>query len=438
MFRFPSFRSILISADKNNKVVRKRNRIYVVSSLSLLNVAMIEKQYFGFVWPLSADRKQMPEGLLDRVNLLQKEGFTVFKIQLFYQADPDFSLSTCQQELVRFFSIHFSGRVPAISIAVQPPVSENLLEAELWCVPATADCRFDTFNGLPFVEITHENICEMWSSGLTADYLSVPNGIHPVQEAAKACFEKVSELLHHTGYSYDNIFRQWNYVGHILKLSSIADKTVQNYQLFNEIRAVYYQNKQDRSQYPAATGIGMDYAGIGIDFVAVKDLSGQTGRDMPMKSPVQKDAYRYQNEVLVGESLLFTSSDHTAKQAPLFERGRCFLTEKDGRNTALAMISGTASIRGEETVNQNDLVRQTENTLRFIDELAQESALQDIRYQRARMYLKPGQNVEKAVRIFQDRYPAGCLCTVVQAEVCRENLLVEIETDLKATRTMQA
>lgn len=366
---------------------------------------------------------------------LTQQGLTVFKVQLFLKVVPISSLYSVQQEMIEAFATRFPKRIPAVSIAVQPPVSGALMDAELWCVPADTDCRFDKHGGLPFVEIEHAYLRELWSSGFTADYRPAPNGIHPVQEAAKACFDKVSDLLCRTGYSYDDIFRQWNYIGHILELSSIADKTVQNYQLFNEIRSIYYQNKQNRSQYPAATGIGMAYAGISIDFVALKSLSGKATGDIAMKSPVQKDAYRYQSDVLVGDSLLSPSAcGNTVKQTPLFERGRCFLNRQNGTTTALAMISGTASIRGEETVDQNDLAQQTRNTLHFIDELTQETALQDIRYRRARMYLKPGQPIEEALRIFQAHYPADCLCTTVEAEICRENLLVEIEADLTSTR----
>ncbi|MDE6494597.1 MAG: hypothetical protein K2O66_03060 [Bacteroidales bacterium] len=387
---------------------------------------MTQKQYHAYISLPQADFDTAVEGLVDRIENLCREGRQVFKVQCFFRQLPR-SLAHAQKHIAGAIHQRMPEKVPAIGLAVQAPLADALCCAEIWSVASSASCRFDTWQGLPFVEIERNGISELWSSGLNADYRPAQNGIHPVQEAAVNCFEQVSSLLKHKGYSFDSLFRQWNYIGHILDLSSAEGKILQNYQIFNDIRAVYYQNKQDRSQYPAATGIGMNYPGICIDFVAVK--TDAACGNLAMKSPVQKDAYRYQSRSLVGESLFDTpSGGEEAKKAPLFERGRYL---KNGNTAVFAMVSGTASIRGEETVDQNNLEQQTRNTLGFIDELVREADLHEVlSFCRARMYVKPGQPGKKANGIFTAHYPAGCVCTAVEAHICRNDLLMEIEADL--------
>ncbi|MDE7337726.1 MAG: hypothetical protein K2M92_00380, partial [Bacteroidales bacterium] len=182
------------------------------------------------------------------------------------------------------------------------------------------------------------------------------------------------------------------------------------------------------SQYPAATGIGMDYEGICIDAVIVDDTAAtkeKSPRNTALRSPVQTDAFRYEQAYLVG-------NEEIDKKAPLFERGRCLILSEtpEGNGTrAVGMVSGTASIKGQDTVDKGDVVKQLQNTLRFIDDLANTMQEKDLRFDRARLYVKPHENTENLSEIFRLHYPQASCLSIVEADVCRPDLLVEIEAD---------
>ena len=365
---------------------------------------MTPKLYHAYFSKPGTALAQAEAGLLACLQSLKARKLTPIKVYVALAEIPAEGLAMYQKHLIQLTGKALPQQTPALTAVVQPPIDKSPLLAEIWCVQESENCRFLSVEDLPHVLITQNGITELWSSGFVA-------------ASAETSFEKLSALLERFGFTYDDIFRQWNYVGNILEENVVNGKNIQNYQYFNDIRAVYYQRKQNREQYPAATGIGMDCPGICMDFVAVKSDS-DTVRNLPIRSAVQKDAYRYQDNVLVGESVVLA-----AKNAPLFERGRCLLSQNGG----IAMISGTASIKGEETVDTGHIQKQTLNTVQFIGDLLE--TMPAARCRRARLYVKRGQNPDEAVRIFRQAYPQDCVCTAVFADVCRNNLLIEIETD---------
>lgn len=368
---------------------------------------MVQKQYHAYSCKADMTFEQAAEGLLAFLAGLRENGLTPVKVHVATRKNTDKGPKRLQAEFTRILKRDFVGEVPALTVVTQPPADRSPLLAETWSVREQEKdcCRFLTAGNLPHVVIGKDGITELWTSGIVAG-------------SPEEAFESLSRLLDGLHFSFDDIFRQWNYVGNILEEKSVNGKTIQNYQHFNDIRAIYYQRKHDRSQFPAATGIGMDNEGVCIDLVAIRIDEASGCRNLPMKSPVQKDAYRYQEKVLVGESDVLP-----VKNAPLFERGRRL---KDSGHS-VAMISGTASIQGEETVDLDDIERQTRNTLRFIEELTGNAPEETCR--RARLYIKSGMDPEKAVAVFKAACPASCACTAVFADVCRDNLLVEIESD---------
>jgi hypothetical protein len=84
--------------------------------------------------------------------------------------------------------------------------------------------------------------------------------------------------------SLNNVVRQWNYIGEILKV----ERGFQNYQIFNEVRSEYYEKYRTISSFPAATGKGMKYGGVFLDFCAVK--SDEDLRIMAVNNPNQVNA----------------------------------------------------------------------------------------------------------------------------------------------------
>lgn len=105
----------------------------------------------------------------------------------------------------------------------------------------------------------------------------------------------------------------------------------------------------------AATGIGTQYGGVQIDFNAVKgniDI-------VPLDNDWQRAAHDYSDDVLISHRT------DTEKETPKFERGK-LLTDQ---SLEMIYISGTAAIRGEESIMDGNVLSQTEITLENIQHL---------------------------------------------------------------------
>jgi hypothetical protein len=181
---------------------------------------------------------------------------------------------------------------------------------------------------------------------------------------------------------------------------------------------VYGSSFKDKG-YPAATGIGMNVGGIIIEFIAIQSSGLVTS---PIDNPVQVAAHTYSNKVLVGEECVL-------KTTPKFERAR-FL-ELFGKK--IIFISGTASIRGEQTVGQGNPTEQAEVTINNIKQLYSDKVLSQIstgnlvpKYGHARIYISNRKDYTEIRRTFK-RHFGNLPVVYIVADICRKDLLVEIE-----------
>jgi enamine deaminase RidA (YjgF/YER057c/UK114 family) len=167
----------------------------------------------------------------------------------------------------------------------------------------------------------------------------------------------------------------------------------------------------------------MDHGSVTIDFCAVR--KNDSVRIAGLNNPNQTNAYDYGQDVLIGSPL----KENEPKKAPLFERAEYIGTPDKG----LVFISGTASITNEKTIGLNDIVTQTIVTLNNISDLTSDENLKSIdvtayekNYTYFRVYVKDMKQLNTVRRIYETQYkkiPA----LYVKADICRENLLVEIE-----------
>lgn len=234
-------------------------------------------------------------------------------------------------------------------------------------------------------------------------------------------FNQITQILDREGLGFKDLIRQWNYIGGILDQRMEAKGLTQNYQEFNEVRRHWYKNHSLDSDFPAATGIGANDQGINLEVIA-----GRVGKDyqlLSLKNPYQLDAHQYSENQLIG---------HGVKATPLFERGKIVYHKNQGH----IWVSGTAAIRGEESV-EGSVVDQTRITCENIDNLIQEdnlirSGLQAAKYQTfplyIRGYVKYGSDGPLVKEFIDKRYP-GAISHILEADVCREELLVEIEAE---------
>jgi len=99
-------------------------------------------------------------------------------------------------------------------------------------------------------------------------------------------------------------------------------------------------------------------------------------------------------------------------------------------NFKILYISGTAAIRGESSVFDDDIADQIYITIENIENLLSSAnfpegyTLRDI--QMCRIYVKNRSQMEVVDRYFNENFP-GLKSSLVCAEICRDELLLEIE-----------
>lgn len=245
----------------------------------------------------------------------------------------------------------------------------------------------------------------------------------PASVFADTAFKKVNKILNKENLKFDHLVRQWNYIQRILDKEEKDGLVRQNYQEFNEVRADWYGKKNLTENFPAATGIGTQGGGIIIEGVAAE--LGSRFKKYSLRSPVQNDAHKYSESQLVGTKV---------ESAPLFERGTMVFGEGKGH----IWVSGTASIRGEDSVN-GDITEQTTITCENIDQLVdienlKSSGLAEADYEIEPAYVRAYvRNIEDGplVQDFLDKRYSKAVIHVLRADVCREELLVEIEAEFR-------
>ena len=90
-------------------------------------------------------------------------------------------------------------------------------------------------------------------------------------------------------------------------------------------------------------------------------------------------------------------------------------------------MSGTASIVGSESVHPGDLTAQVEETLRNLDEVVAGGLARNARLTPIKVYLRRAEDLAELKAALEQRWDLEREVLVLEADVCREDLLVEIE-----------
>lgn len=207
---------------------------------------------------------------------------------------------------------------------------------------------------------------------------------------------------------YPHIVRMWNYVPRIHERTSDVDR----YMLFCQGRAEAFASVYGDgfpSRLPAASGVGCPGDALVMHALASRDPVRH------VENPRQVSAYRY--------------PERYGPRSPSFARGTVTL----GAGGGTLYVSGTAAIVGHESVFPGDPRRQTEETMRNIEAVLDAAGTPGrgeplgLRLGSLRVYVR---FPEQAGDVREALQRAGCATvpTVwLQGEICREELLVEIE-----------
>jgi enamine deaminase RidA (YjgF/YER057c/UK114 family) len=230
-------------------------------------------------------------------------------------------------------------------------------------------------------------------------------GPFALQHATEDAYRRLFSLLDSLGYPH--LWRAWNYLADI----NVETNGLERYRQFNIGRhdAFVASHRLARGNVPAACALGTSDGPLSIAF-----LAGRVA-PVPLENPRQISAYNYPATY--------------GPRSPTFSRA--VLVHPPGRE--LLLISGTASIVGHQTMHVGDVEGQTRETLANIEALLGSASERSLTtpYRLSELHLRayirhPADLV--AVRAIVDELAAPAVPVIyVRADVCRADLLVEIE-----------
>lgn len=232
----------------------------------------------------------------------------------------------------------------------------------------------------------------------------------PLQQATESAYRQVFSLLETLGYPY--LFRFWNYIADI----NIHSFGLERYCQFNLGRqdAFLAHGREVTGNVPAACalGFGQDKAAQGTLTIAFL-----AGRVMPrsVENPRQISAYQYPEQ--------YGPRSPTFSRASLVRLG----------NDEVLFISGTASIVGHDTLHPTDVVAQTRETMVNIEAVLgqanhQASHVQfDLATLAYKVYIRKASDMGRIRAELSRIIGSPPNAIYLQADVCRQDLLLEIE-----------
>lgn len=295
---------------------------------------------------------------------------------------------------------YYGDYEPTLSYVSQPPLNAPLLLEVHSYIPDEDDqITYHHYQGIPYVVLENSAGRFLFAGGFQGDVLHFS-----IEAQSIESFRLLGEVMRKEGFPLNHIIRQWNYIERI----TAFDGSDQHYQAFNNIRSEFYSKTEWTNGYPAATGIGANVGGILID-VDAATFKSPDAFATPIDNKLQVAAHSYSKAVL--------GTAHQKKTTPKFERAKSITI---GDRT-LIYISGTAAIRGEESLIGVGIERQLCVTMENIEELIGDAQLKILR-----VYLKCKSDYEVAMRLM-DSYGLDIPISYMWADVCRDELLIEIE-----------
>jgi enamine deaminase RidA (YjgF/YER057c/UK114 family) len=277
------------------------------------------------------------------------------------------------------------------------------------------------------------DVCELWSTGETVRsgrrgalrYRATSEllfGCISIAESAlaAAAASRGSTSLHEATLSayremlaalqaarYPHLVRVWNYLGQI----NTETHGLERYRQFNSARALAFaaSGHEGPGYVPAACALGTRTA----DQLVLYFLASRA-RPLFIENPRQVSAYHYPRDY--------------GPRSPLFARAAVLRTERG----ATLFISGTASIVGHRTVHAGDAAAQTRETLTNIQAVIAEANLrQRERFTLAgltlKVYVRRAADLPVIQRELRPLLGPAARVIYLEADICRQDLLVEIE-----------
>jgi chorismate lyase / 3-hydroxybenzoate synthase len=292
--------------------------------------------------------------------------------------------------------------VPTVTVAL-PPLSEQACTCEVWRAPGP-------MRSGQIGAVRYRATAELLFGCIAVPECDAPanghSGTSPLERTTSQAYAEIFKTLDTLGYPH--LVRIWNYVSAINQSAGDGER----YWQFNSARQESFQQRAEHhwSNVPAASALGSQAGSpLVIYFIA------STSAMRTIENPRQVSAYRYPAKF--------------GPRSPLFSRA-AQLPKTDG---APLLISGTASIVGYETLHPDNVAAQTRETLTNIDTLLNTARREDgghsysARQLSYKVYVRHPQDLPAITRELQNFLDAQTPIIFLKADICRRELLVEIE-----------
>ena len=333
-------------------------------------------------------------------------------VQTVFLKDID-DQTLCEQIL----AARYMDEPPVTTFVHQPPCSGASLAIEVW---ATGGKGVYVERPLPNVlQVSMGNVTWTHCGGITPCL-----GTGSVYEQSLDAFRQMKQKLKDAGVEMDHLIRTWLYLGNITG----PEGDLERYMELNRARTDFYEGVRfgrghvmaglGQAVYPASTGIGMCGMGITMSATAI-DTDRKDVFILPLENPQQTPVYEYDAVY--------------SPKSPKFVRA---LAEAIG-DYVVVWISGTASIVSSKTLHGDNPGKQADQTLTNIELLLSQknlarhgapgagATLRDLA--KLRVYVKRMQDYPIIRKVCEKRCGKNIPIIYVIADVCRSDLLVEME-----------
>lgn len=236
------------------------------------------------------------------------------------------------------------------------------------------------------------------------------NADTPLEDVTRTAYRKIFAAIDAAGMPH--LCRAWHYLPAI----NSPEQAMERYRRFSLGRheAFVEMGRTIEADAPAASALGSpqgaNSASLVIYFAATRT------RGTPLENPRQVSAYRYPQDY--------------GPRSPTFARALLAPTPQD-----IFYVSGTASIVGHESCHPGDVIAQTNETIANIRALQQEARARGANARalatHIKVYVRRAGDVDHVRNLVEAEFMSDAAHAIeivyMEADICRSDLLVEIE-----------
>jgi chorismate lyase / 3-hydroxybenzoate synthase len=294
-------------------------------------------------------------------------------------------------------------RVP-VTASMIPSLRANDL-CEVWRV-ASPDVRLSSGSAAARVSYRFSDDLLFGSLTIAERAIDAHSEAGALQRATEIAYQEIFDVLNETEHRH--LIRVWNYLPEINAQAGGDER----YRHFNSARQMAFRKsgRATMGTVPAACALGSPAGSpLSIYFLAARRPPKM------IENPRQTSAYHYPPKF--------------GRHSPIFSRACVWGESGSGR----LFVSGTASIVGHETIHRGDVVAQTRETMINISALLEEanrivgSSRYSLNGLKLKVYVRNPSDLPAIETTLSELLNPAASIVYLQADVCREDLLVEIE-----------